>query len=499
MLPGLNKTPCFLSEFRYPWMMLTRLRIRHPGESLHRHPPRRIHVALNRGKMDSRLKHSGMTLILLFFFAFLTPSFAIPVSSTQTPEQKALAQGFSAFMDGQDKVALSYFEEVLRINPRNSAAKKGQSKVKARLRKKDDVDRAKSHHLARSKMKEGNQLLSTKDIVNAIDAYHEALDVVPRYSPAEKKIRHIRSRMDRVVKSKKFNLSDWAFARGVIAYLDRDWAKAYRIWSERHQVDPQNVALANATVRAENKFKNMMVSEQEEFFRRGGRAFYAQGYYLPAKSSWDKVLSLRPDDLEALEGRARAEEAYLRAVGKGRDSEFHDLLEKGIEYYASQNWTKALETFKILIEKDPNLTTAQEYVAKINQNMATSQYVPTPRSGEGGWKDSRSSSPAGESIRMPSGSGNYAESIRELESQLKRDPSNIRTQQELDKVKKLQEDDCERIYKDGLIAYSQGNRQLAMDKWKQVLLLKPDHGKAEAALRKARAEEERSVKDEEKK
>jgi hypothetical protein len=58
-------------------------------------------------------------------------------------------------------------------------------------------------------------------------------------------------------------------------------------------------------------------------------------------------------------------------------------------------------------------------------------------------------------------------------------------------VTKGQEDESERIYKEGLIAYSQGNRGLAIQQWKQVLVINPDHKKAAAALKKARAEEER--------
>jgi hypothetical protein len=88
---------------------------------------------------------------------------------------------------------------------------------------------------------------------------------------------------------------------------------------------------------------------------------------------------------------------------------------------------------------------------------------------------------------------NFSERRMALESQQKRDPSNIKIQQELDKVVKMQDDESERIYKDGLIAYSQGNRSIAIEKWKQVLIVNPDHKKAEAALRKARAEEDRSA------
>ncbi|MCB4757085.1 MAG: hypothetical protein LHV69_08695 [Elusimicrobia bacterium] len=439
----------------------------------------------------------------ILFWVFWIPTFVGMTAGLafaqiqQNPEEKALASGFAAYMDGLDKQALSYFEEVIRINPKSKAAQRGLEKVKIRLKNKDAIEKTKAHQLARAKYKEGVQLLRTKDTVAAIDAFHGAIDATPHYAPAERQIRRIKAQMSKALKSKKFNLSGWAFARGVLAYLERDWAKAYRIWSERHEIEPGTVALANATVRAENNFKTMMISEQEDFFRRGARAYYEQGYYLQAKHSWDKVLALRTEDQEAMEGKARAEEAYLAAIGKGRDAEVHDLLEQGLEQYASQNWSKALEVFQVLAQKDPNLTAAQEYIAKIRQTIASNQYSPVAARSDDGWRRERPSNQGGEAVRMPSGTENYVESLKELESQLKRDPTNIRIQQELDRMKKAQEEECERIYKDGLIAYSQGNRALAIDKWKQVLILKPDHAKAEAALRKAKAEEERSVKGEE--
>ncbi len=434
-------------------------------------------------------------LVVLICLTLSLPLFASN-SDVQTPEERALAKAFSAYMDGNDKMSLSYFEEVVRINSKNQAAQKGLEKVKIRLKKSSDVERAKAKRLAESKMKEGRQLLRTKDIVAAIDSFHAAQDAVPHYRPAERQLKKIRAAMNTVLKRQQFNLTAWAFARGVMAYLERDWSKAYRIWSERHLVEPDNVPLSNAKLRAENNFKKMMITEQEEFYRRSARAFYEQGYYLQSKGSWDKVLVLRSDDLEALEGKARSEEAYLTVTGKGRNSAAHDLLERGLEFFATQDWEKALEMFKQLAQVDPNLSTANDYIAKINQNIASSKIRPASSGGQSTWKPNKPSAQEGtDVVKVPVGSENFVERRHELESQLKRDPSSIRIQQELDKVLKAQEEESERIYKDGLIAYSQGNRDLAIDKWKQVLIINPDHKKAEAALRKARAEEERSTKE----
>lgn len=447
--------------------------------------------------LSPRTRPAKVMLSFLSLSLLLALSAAPSFSSTdlnQTPEDKVLSSAFSAFMDGKDKQALTYFEEAVRINPHNEAAIKGIEKVKVRMKRKEEEQKSKAKSLARSKVKEGNQFLKTNDYIGAIDSFHAAIDAVPGDSSAESGLRSIKSKMAKEANRSGLNLTTRAMARGVLAYLDRDWAKAYRIWSERSKVEPSNAALANASARAENKFRHMMISEREEFFRRGARAFYEQGLYSESLTSWAKVLEMKGDDQEALEGKARAEEAIRRAKGTGQENKVHDLLEVGLDQYANQNWQKALQSFKDLLALDPDFSTANEYIAKINEKLSASDYHQNAVSSGGSWRHNQASNQGTAEVDLPDALENFPARKAELESQLKRDPTSIRLQQELDKLNKSRDEESERIYKDGLIAYSQGNRSQAIQKWKQVLVIDPDHKKALSALKKAKAEEERSDK-----
>jgi tetratricopeptide (TPR) repeat protein len=448
-------------------------------------------------RLDSRLRgNDGVRSTFLVIFTSLLFILCAPLRastiSADNPEDKILSKAFAAYMDGKDKQALGYFEEAARIDPHNKAAQSGLDKVKERLRKKDAVEKEKALVLAKAKVKEAREFLKSNDVIGAIDSLHSALDAVPGYKPAQNELNDIKSKMTKAVNKKTLNISSYSFYRGGLAYLDRDWARAYRIWSERSKMDPTNVALSNATARAENNFKKMMLTERQDFFRRGGRAFYEQGMYAQSKNAWEKVLELNPDDVESLEGKARAEQAILLAQGKGRDDETHDLLEQGLEYYANQNWQKALVVFKQLVQINPEFSTANDYIAKLNEKLASSDYNPGVGSRGDSWRHQQSSNQNGSSVQVSEDLGHVTASKTELESQLKRDPGNIRIQQDLDKINKKQDDESERIYKDGLIAYSQGNRAVAIQKWKEVLVVNPEHKKAIAALKKAKAEEERS-------
>lgn len=412
----------------------------------------------------------------------------------ETPEDAILAKGFEAYMDGRDKIALSYFEEVVRINPENDAAKMALEKVQIRLEEKDDEARRRREELAEKKVDEGESLADTKDYVGAVDAFHAAIDSVPGYRDAEKELRRLRKDLEKILKKEKLNLSTWAFARGVMAYMDRDWAKAYRIWSQRAEMEPQNVALQNAKERAERKFVTMMMAEREEFLRRGARELYRQGLYQQAKSSWERLLAFNSDDIEALEGKARSEAEILRIKGKNLNKRSHDLLEQGLGYYATQDYRRARDSFTELVSIDPDFATAKDYLAKIRGKLSDRQWLPNPDLNTGEkWRDERPTNFGQTQVSVPNELENLEQRRRELESQIKRNPTDIEIQQKLDRMTKMQEAESERIYKDGLIAYSQGNRVAAMDKWKQVLVISPDHKKAAAALRKARAEEERSA------
>jgi|GEM_PF-4493968 len=459
-------------------------------------------------KLSSRGRTAAVAISLIFEIALssafggllaLTVVSSLPselfasYSQTHTPEDSILAKGFAAYMDGKDKSALSYFEEVLRINPYNRAARTAVKKVKVRLNKEKDKDAQRNKVLAKAKIHEGKQFLKSNDVVGAIDAFHVALDADPKNRTAKKELNVIRKKMTDLANRKKMNLSSWALARGSMAYLDRDWTKAYRIWSERLNLEPQNVVLANAKARAEYNFINMMMSEKEEFLRRGAREFYRQGLYLEAKGSWQRLLKLKEDDQEGLEGFARAENAILRLHGKNQDKKEHDLLERGLELYAGQNWLQAREVFKELAQLNPEFQAAREYLLKINNRLQEEQYVPSGAGVAKMWREERPSNIGKSVIQIPENLENLEERRLELESQMKRDPSNIRIQQELDKMKRMQDEESERMYKDGLIAYSQGNRSMAIGKWKQVLVLNPDHKKASAALKKAQAEEERAA------
>lgn len=429
----------------------------------------------------------GLAVVLL-----AAPAFPRAVD-VGTPEDEILAKGFEAYMDGRDKVALSYFEEVVRINPKNAAAKKAIDKVQIRMKKKESLKKKKARVYAAAKVREGRELLKTNDVISAIDAFHAALDRRPDGRKAKKELARIKKRTAKALKKNNMSLSSWAFQRGILAYLERDWAKAYRIWSERARIEPANVALAAAKKRAEKKFVSMMQSEREDFLRRGAREFYRQGLYHEALTAWEKILLFRDSDQEALEGKARAENALLEIQGKNRDSRSHELLEQGLAFYANQNFHRAKDVFTSLVQLDPQFKTAQEYLTKINERLSERQYIPDRSEDNKSWRAAQPSNRGTARVIISNKLENMEEQTKELESQLKRNPTDITLQQKLGEIRDTQKAESERIYKDGLIAYSQGNRNLAIDKWKQVLVINPDHKKAAAALRKAQAEEERST------
>ena len=251
---------------------------------------------------------------------------------TLTPEDVSYRKGGEAYMDGENKLAQEYFEEVLRLNPDNEKAQKALREVRRRLKDEEEKSYARDKKLANAKYKKGKEFMRSGDYVPAIDAFHEALNALPDHAKAQKSLKKIEKKMEQAAKRKKLNLTDWAYVRGTLAYLDKDWGKAYRIWSERSSLAPDDVRLKNAMAQAREKYLSLMMAEKEDFLRRGAREFYRQGMYQQSINNWKKVLKLGDEDKEALEGIARAENEILKMAGNDRDRRINTLLEEGLEF-----------------------------------------------------------------------------------------------------------------------------------------------------------------------
>jgi len=93
----------------------------------------------------------------------------------------------------------------------------------------------------------------------------------------------------------------------------------------------------------------------------------------------------------------------------------------------------------------------------------------------------------GQSVLKP-GDEMLAQTILKLEETLKKDPTNSKVSKELTKARARQQKLSDAFYKNGLIAYSQGNLGEAMRQCQIAVRINPQHDKARQLIWKARAE-----------
>jgi tetratricopeptide (TPR) repeat protein len=139
---------------------------------------------------------------------------------------------------------------------------------------------------------------------------------------------------------------------------------------------------------------------------------------------------------------------------------------------------------------DPTIESAPEYIAKINAKLSSiakenSREAPGPSDS---WRAPKKAPAAALVTSLTPTEDNFPEAIKNMEEILRRDPSNIKVAQVLEKAKARQQELADKYYKDGLIAYSQGKVAAALRQWEIVLRIDPKHAKAHQAIVKAQAE-----------
>jgi len=235
----------------------------------------------------------------------------------------------------------------------------------------------------------------------------------------------------------------------------------------------------------------MIQEEQVGFYRESAKAFYDQGLYQQALTSWQKVMEIKPEDTEARTGVKQSEEALARLENKVRSDEVIELIERALSLYAGRKWEDSLRVWQKILKKDPSVESAKEYITKIQSKLGelAKASVHESKSGGSSWRTPKKSTA---SFRIPSSltstEENFPEAIRNMEAILRRDPTNIKVAQGLEKAKSRQKELADKYYKDGLIAYSQGKLPEAIRHWQIVLRIDPDHAKARQAILKAQAE-----------
>jgi cytochrome c-type biogenesis protein CcmH/NrfG len=390
------------------------------------------------------------------------------LAATDVSPVNLLEQALEAYLEERYDDSVSLFREVLQYDRKNETAQQGLESALRRRAEKLERDREKER----------------PDYVNAMDRLRSILQRVPDHPKAKSLARKIRAKAQKRYAKSKFQSSDWFYNKGVLAYIDGDWFQAAQAWEQVYAFNRDKVSLINEIEQAKTNLAEQQRSERIALYQSVAWDNLKQGNYKEATAAWQEVLNLDPGNAEAQEGIKQAQDAESKDLVKKRQEDVQKLSQRAMDAYIEREYTRSMELWRDLQELDPDNQLAADYIKRIQARSKSSSYsfkVPdygstsTPASGyQKGLNLLREE--------------RYPEAIETLERYSGRNPDDAKAKEALQGAREKQSELAEKAYKQGLVAYSQGDSAAAIKLWQNTLRINPDYQKARQALIKALSE-----------
>ncbi|MBI4396127.1 MAG: hypothetical protein HY548_03460 [Elusimicrobia bacterium] len=427
-----------------------------------------------------RTRRTYYCFALASFMSMAAPS-AWAARITSLSPSELMEQALEAFLEERFEDAATYFQKALEMDPRNETAKQGIKSAERQLKLKVERERAQE----RPALKSAQEAIRRGDWVDAHDRLRSVLRRVPNHPDASKLSESVRKRAEALHEKARPNTSDWFFSKGVLAYLDGDWYKAAQVWEQVYAFDPDKIFLVAKIDKAKRRLEEQQREERIGFYKTLGWENIKKRDFEGSIQAWQELLKILPNNAEALEGLRQAQDGAIRDSERRRAEDVQNLTEKAMNAYVEQEYAESVKLWKKVQELDPGSTLPGEYLQRIQlRGRGSSGYS------YGSSYSSGSSSPSSGYQRALgfAKEEKYNEAIEHLERYISRNPGDNVAKDSLQDIRNKQKVQAEKLYKDGLVAYSQGNVSEAIKVWQSVLRVDPDYQKARQALIKALAE-----------
>lgn len=467
------------------------------------------------------MKTVSFACILLFSFSALLHSYT---SDEQKIVNEFLDTAFNAYVDEDYKKAMLNFQRVLQMNPKDKVALRGLKQCKSRLRKKEN-------YLAKGeqkKLKEAKKLIRREKWIDAIDILFGVLSRVPNQVEALELQNEIGISLKQKMSLIATSSVDRLIYQGVISYLNKQYAEAVKSWKDALVIAPDNVKLTVYVEKSEQLIRENARYDAVILGRSRAKSFFDSGKYEEAVDAWKRLLEFEPNDEEAQKELAKAQE-LMNSISM--ESMIGERYDKGLSLYLQGNFPESLKEWESILTINPENEVAKDYVKKIKAKMSISggevykkiEKVESKKESGLGEKDKEKvviiSSSSTESVvktepaikveptvesAAPSAklektvvdsceqgitlykNGQYQESVEFFEKYLNKNPSDGKAKEWLEKVRKEQSDKAEKHYEDGILAYSEGNTNKAIEKWQRALKIFPNHAASQRSLIKVK-------------
>lgn len=385
-----------------------------------------------------------------------------------------LQEGLEAVLDERFDDAARAFKNVLQYEPSNQAAQRGLKNVLQRREQQIALRRAQE----RPALDAANKAIKRGDWPAAADHLKEILTRQQDHPEALALRGKITAKMAKQVEKSKPQSSDWYYSQGVLAYVSGDWLKAVDSWDQVVAFNPDQVGLISSIEKAKG---NLKVREQEEKIRFLNTVAFEslkKGDYAEAVKHWRELLVLDPGNIQAKEGVVEAQKAWDAQKTRNRQEDVQKFSEQAMDAYIERDHKKSRALWNQVLELDPDNSLARDYLKRMGggSSVGGGSSGPSPESGY-------------EKAMNFLSDGRFPEGIEYLERYVAKYPSDNRAKASLDDARGKQKALADKAYQDGLMTYSQGDIQGAINLWQSALRTDPDYQRARQAIIKAMAEQ----------
>lgn len=424
---------------------------------------------------------------LLGAVAFVILFVHTPVWGAPAYSSESMQDAMEAFLDERYDDAIQLFQQVLKEDKKNSIAQKGlvgaQKRKQAALKKQRDQVKpslqAAMRHMAR------------EEWVESSDRLRAVLRQEPENGKANSLQKTLYRRVTKLYAGAKPNTSDWFYLKGVLSYLDGDYFQAANTWEQVYTFNPDLISLVEYTDRARQHLEAQQRAEKIDTLQDTAWQALQAGRYEEAIKSWSDLLKIDKANLTAQEGIRQAQDGLAKALVKRRQEEAQNWSQQAMDFYLDGDNAKAAALWQKVLSVDPNNTVAKDYLPRAkgkksrDYTFSSTSLDPSPASPDEGNEDYQRAQDFVKEER-------YLEAIELLERHVRERPSDDRAASLLRDTRQTQNDTADKLYREGLELYAQGDTAAAVRHWQDVLKLHPEFQKARQALIKAMAEMRKS-------
>ncbi len=266
-------------------------------------------------------------------------------------EEMLYMKGINAYIQREFKAAAYYWKRVLEINPQNDKAQKYMEKA---------FDK---YNAMQTYFYNGLAQFNVNNYTNAITDFQETLMINPNHEKAIYYLNLCYQTLSLFDKNKNVNEMESQVTK---LMQENEFRKAVAMYKVLVMLDPDNERLLLALADAESKLKSADMVDELQIHLEAARQFSKDQKYVASIAEWEKVLLIEPSNEEAKTGIERDKKALIE---QDRREKINTFLSQGVDEYMNQKYKEAKNSFQRVIQIDPKNNTAKDYLLKIDTLM----------------------------------------------------------------------------------------------------------------------------------